>query len=206
MKRTNTMNEYFSHMAKWRNQVGSNQKAPPCWLAFRPFGGILCGFHGGKSSSQTQPWTLGATVLMTHVPIVAHGYTSTWILQIFDWIKGTLYRRKQMSGAINLVHFSDLVREVAFSLSIIFYSFYIPITVTLPPLLPALPLQIPPSWSPPLLLREWGAPPWVLYHPRHLVPEGLGTSSPTETQPGSPGRGKDPIAGIRDQNRPCSTC
>ena len=64
------------------------------------------------------------------------------------------------------------------------------ITAPLPPLLPVPPLPIPPVIHPLLLLREGGVP--LEYHSilGHQVPAGLGTSTPIETQPGSPGRGR----------------
>ena len=69
------------------------------------------------------------------------------------------------------------------------YSLYIPFTA---PLLssPVSILQIPYP-LPFLLSSEKGSP--LLYHPtlKYLVTAGLGTSFPTEAQPGNPGIGND---------------
>jgi hypothetical protein len=80
-----------------------------------------------------------------------------------------------------------------------FYSLYILIMAPFPPLFPGPPLQIPlpidPSPSPQKRESLLG------YHPtlRHLASSSLGTSSPTEAQPGSPSKEEgDPMAGNRD--------
>jgi hypothetical protein len=85
-------------------------------------------------------------------------------------------------------HFPSLSFTFFFSLIIyFFYSLYLLITA-----LPGPSLQIPPPLSSALLLKGEGP---LEYHPtlRHLVPAGLGTSSPTEAQPGSQvsGRGSN---------------
>ena len=72
----------------------------------------------------------------------------------------------------------------------------------IPPFPSSTSLQTSPFITPLPSPQRRGAPPG--YHPAlgHLVPAGLGTSSPTEAQPGSPGRGRGSNGRQQSQRQP----
>jgi hypothetical protein len=64
---------------------------------------------------------------------------------------------------------------------------------------------------PPLLLcllleKKRMPPPWVPHHLGHSVPARLSTSSPTETKPGSPVKGRESNGRQQSQRQSVSKC
>jgi hypothetical protein len=81
-----------------------------------------------------------------------------------------------------------------------------PYSTPLPSSFPSSTLTNPPPLPHLLLLRQGEAP--LGYHPAvgHQVSTGLNSSFSTEVHPGCPFRGRDPLAGDRVRDSPCSSC